>query len=605
MCRRLLSVLVFLGVLVTTSDITWAEKKEAKQYDAAARTDYVDMSIRLIVVEKDEINGKPIVPGNAQRMRVVGEPIEAGGVVKLWTEDGKPCARIVNYSRNPIVWFVSQAQADLIVHDGPISWTLVQGSEGSGKTTVLAMWTAFRVLEHIGHNREIGLTAPTHGRMAHVKKKIADHWPPRWYRFSVRDQRYTFLAGPTVQLASAAQKSGEGGSPFQGFSWVAQGGDEYQDHFKYDGDLVARGREASAVGIPYKRLETSTFKDAPAWRTFRSVADAARIPVNSNVPDGEQQKLWHLTLLLGLESPFIGADHWHKMRAGLTDREYARRVLAQDVGPERQLYYSWKRTIVANDNGQERKLPGNLRALPLGAVDVTKRELANFGLRDGGLLLGHDPGKRQHVTEFLKAYEFKGDRRIGLDGRRLPPLVRWFVVDEVTTAEATIETHIARVLERCRTKWNCQGLDRHGRPSDTSTQALVRIDPHTTTGDEHPDSTVYSQWRNAGFLTKAAAYSSKTGKPTPIKVEARIDLMNTLLCNTEGERCLFVLMTERGEPVAPKLVAAFEQMERNESGKAEWENKDASDLSHWPASVCFAVFAIEKPRVDALRARAA
>jgi hypothetical protein len=46
-------------------------------------------------------------------------------------------------------------------------------------------------------------------------------------------------------------------------------------------------------------------------------------------------------------------------------------------------------------------------------------------------------------------------------------------------------------------------------------------------------------------------------------------------------------------------------MERNESGKAEWENKDASDLSHWPASVCFAVFAIEKPRVDALRARAA
>lgn len=614
MCRRLLSVLCLLGVLVL-SDIAWAEKREAKEYEAAQRTDYVDMSIRLVVVEKDETNGKPIVPGNAQRMRVVGEPIEAGGVVKLWTENGTPRARIVNYSNNPIVWYVSQAQADLIVHDGPITWTLVQGSEGSGKTTVLAMWTAFRVLEHIGTTREIGLTAPTHGRMAHVKKKIADHWPARWYRFNKQDQKYTLLAGPTVQLASAAQRSEEGGSPFQGFSWVAQGGDEYQDHFKYDGDLIARGREASAVGVPYKRLETSTFKDSSGWRTFRAIADAALVPANSNEPDGEKRKLWHIAPLYGLESPFIGADQWQAMRAGLTDREWRRRVLALDVGPERQLYHTWERTEPANENGKT--LPGNLRPLPIGAVDVTRRELRAYAA-NAGILLGHDPGKRQHVTMFLKAYEFPENRR-DTQGRILPPLVRWFVVDEVTSLmtpddpgyeregadPCTIDAHVAVVLKRLRSKWKCNLLDPYtGGPSANSTTALCRIDPHTTSGELHPGRTVKNRWRNAGIQAMDAAYNDQQ-KPTPIKVEERVDLLCTLLKNADQERRLFVLCDDTGKPAAPKLVKAFEMMERNEAGKAEWENKDVNDRSHWPSGTSFAIWLIEKPRIDAWRSRAA
>jgi hypothetical protein len=614
MCRRFLSVLCLLGVLVL-SDIAWAEKREAKQLDAAQRTDYVDMSIRLIIVEKDEINGKPIVPGNAQKMRVVGEPIEAGGRVKLWTEDGKPRARIVNYSNNPVVWYVSQAQADLILHDGPIAWTLVQGSEGSGKTTVLAMWTAFRVLEHIGTTREIGLTAPTHGRMAHVRKKIADHWPPRWCRFSVVDKKYTFLAGPTVQLASAAQKSEEGGSPFQGFSWVAQGGDEYQDHFKFDADLIARGREASAVGVPYKRLETSTFKDSSAWRTFRAIAGSAVVPVNSNEPEGEKRNLWYLTKLLGLESPFIGMDQWQAMRAGLTDREWRRRVLAEDVGPERQLYHTWERNEPANDNA--RVLPANLRPLPIGAVDVTRRELRAYA-NNAGILLGHDPGKRQHVTMFLKAYEFPENRR-DQHGRPLPPLVRWFVVDEVTSLSTpdmpgydregadpcTVEAHVAVVLNRLRTKWRCNLLDAYtGGPSQNTPTALCRIDPHTNTGELHPGRTVKNRWKNAGIQALDAAYNDQQ-KPTPIKVEERIDLLCTLLKNADGDRRLFVLCDDKGKPAAPKLVKAFETMERNEAGKAEWENKDNSDRSHWPSGTSFAVWLIEKPRIDSWRSRAA
>lgn len=596
MCRRaVVAVLVLLGVLVL-SDRAWARRRLVKTITEATATDYVDMGIKLVIVTADP-NGQPIVPGNTEKMRTVGEPILRGGIVKLFFgEDGKPAARIVAQSKNPIVWFVSQPQADLILHDGACPWVLVQGSEGSGKTTVLAMWTAFRVLEHIGTANEIGLTAPTHGRLAHAMKKIRDHWPSRWYHFSKTEKRYQFHAGPVVQMVSAAQRSDEGGSPLQGFDFVAHAGDEWQDHHSLEADAIARGRGAPDMLRPngakapkwYPRLLTSTFKDAPAWRDFRAAAN-------------ENKKDWHVALLLGLESPFIGAEHWERFKRGVTLREYQRRVLAMDVGPERQLYYAWSR-FAANDNGKT--LPGNLRPLPLNAIDVTRRELSRYG-KNFGLLLGHDPGKRQHVTEFLKAYEFPTDRRRkDIGGNPLPPLVRWFVVDEITSPECTVETHVDAVLRRVREKYGCLQTDWRGERTDGTAGVVCRIDPHTNSGDEHPGRTVYTQWRGAGFTVFAAAYNSQTKKPTPIKVEERIDLLNTLLCNVENERRLYVLSDDHGKPVAPELVKAFEMMERNEAGDAEWERKDASDRSHWPSAVAFGLFSIEKPRIEAYRNRA-
>jgi hypothetical protein len=600
MCRRLLVALAFLFGVAVLSDLTWAERRQTKEIEALTATDYVDMGIKLIVVEADP-NGQPIVPGNTEKMRIVGDPIIRGGIVKLYRdEDGKPAAQIVAKSRNPVVWFVSQAQADLTVHDGSCPWVLVQGSEGSGKTTVLAMWVAFRVLEHIGTANEIGLTAPTHGRLAHAMKKIRDHWPSRWYHFNKTDKRYTFHAGPIVQMVSAAQRSAEGGSSGQGFDFVAQGGDEWQDHYgnSFEADMIARGRGAPDMRRPdgsiapkwYPRLLTSTFKDDTGWRDFRAATE-------KNTRD------WHVAKLLGLESPFIGSEHWERFRRGVTLREYQRRVLAMDVGPERQLYYAWRRQVV-NDNA--RPLPGNLRPLPLNAIDVTRRELSRYG-RNLGLLLGHDPGKRQHVTEVLKAYEFPSDRRRkDASGAPLPALVRWFVVDEITSPECTVEVHVDHVLRRVREKFGCLQTDWRGGRADDTPGVVVRIDPHTNSGDEHPGRTVYTQWRAAGFTVFAAAYNSQTKKPTPIKVEERVDLLNTLLCNVDNERRLFVLSDEGGtNPVAPELVKAFETMERNEQGDAEWERKDASDRSHWPSAVAFGVFSIEKPRIEAYRNRAA
>lgn len=614
MCVR--RVLLLLPVLLAMfTSVAAAERREDKHLAQMSRVEYVDMDIELRIVEKDEVNGTPLVPGNSQKLRWVNRdnPIRRGGIVKISYVNGERRAEIVRRSKNPVVWWVSREQADLILHDGAQPYVLVQGSEGSGKTTVLVMWLAFRVLEHIGHDRMIGLTAPTTGRLRIVQDEIVKYWPRRWYHFSTVDKRFTFHAGPKVQMVSAVQRSAAGGSPFQGLNLVAHGGDEWQDHHQLEADSIARQRSAPDMLRPdgkvaanwYPRLFTSTFKDAPVWRDFRAA-------VNDNKQD------WHVALLLGLNSPFVSAAHWEKFKRGVTLREYQRRVLAMDVGPERQLYYTWSRFEVDNDNVPlPGKIPGSLRPLPLGAVDVTRRELTRFG-PNVGILIGHDPGKRQHVSVFLKAYEFPGPVPRDAIGRPLPPLVRWFVVDEVTSdvygadtpekeaGPVTVERHIEFVVNRLRSKWKCQLKDPYtGGPSANSPTALCRIDPHTNSGDEHPGRTVYSQWRNAGIQTLAAAYNPKTQAPTPIKVEERVDLLLTLLRNTEGERRLFVLLQDNGKAAAPRLVEAFESMERDESGRAEWEPKSKLDKSHWPSATAFAVWIIEKPRVDAWRARAA
>lgn len=562
------SAVVILAAAVLVSSLAWKRRAVERQIEADAdETDrYVDMGVTLTVVEMDRERANameraggwlPDVPPV-----VVVRTHHLGGMLDTWKGE------IVGPSVNPRQWRCSPQQAPLILHDddAPL-WSLVQGSEGAGKSTTGAMWLYMRVLEHVGHNREIGVTAPVRARLGHVIKAIGKLWDPKWYRWKERDQSYRFRAGPLVQLVSAHQQSEDAGSPIQGANWVACLSDELQDHHDRNDDIVARGRDAP--GGRYKRLCTSTFKDSTEWRDFRDVV--AKSPE------------WRFAKLLGLDSPFQWPRWWATIKAGgITDREWRRRVLAQDVGLEAQLYHCWSRKL---EDGS----PGNLRPIPLGADDVTAEVLAPY-LPRGGVLIGHDPGKRQHVSMFLKAYRFRGERTI-----------RWFVVDEVTTNDATIEKHVAEVMERVRKAWRCNlksSLD--GRPDPYAPQALVRIDPHTRSGDEHPGRDLYAVWRNAGLVARAAAYNPGASDPAVIKRESRFDMMNTLLCDVNGERRLLVACDDQGSYRAQKLVKALESMERDAAGKGEADKKDGNDLSHWPAAVGYALWQIEHPRTMAV-----
>jgi hypothetical protein len=237
----------------------------------------------------------------------------------------------------------------------------------------------------------------------------------------------------------------------------------------------------------------------------------------------------------------------------------------------------------------------NLRPVPqVGAQDVTRSELAGYGpLID--VLVGHDPGKLCDVSVILKAYRLPGSG-----------LTHWWVVDELTTDNTTTEQHVDVLVKRLRERWGCNRLDLRNRPMDGSPLALVRADPYGDS-DAKPDRSIYTIFRQAGLDIRPAAYSpvrqGAMAKPTPGRIDkdARIEVVNSLFCNAAGDRRLFIACDERAQPAAPKLLEAIELSEREEgTGKAEVYRKGrASDLSHWPSALGYALWSVEKPRMRA------
>jgi hypothetical protein len=597
--RIVIACAVVLAMALTGSLAT-DERRIAKLRADATQVDRVDMGIVLHVVRKEPVNGAELIRG-LPRMTLVkthhlGGLVEIGSVPDGWDpeRDGEPpTAHYVGRSTNPVVWFASEQQARLILHGGDLpQWLLIEGSEGSGKTRALAMWLAVQSLRYVGTDAEHGVTAPTGDRLGHMRDAIAKTWPAHWYRFSKNDDLYQWHVGPRFQLVTATSRSEAGGSPIQGYTWVGAVSDELQDHFSVEADIQARCRDPRAQGRA-KRLCSSTQKDSSEWRTFR---ETCRKPANDNAAP-----VWGVYKLLGLESPFIYDAHWIAMRASgtMTEREWRRRILAMDVGPEKAVYFNWQRAF------PESGRPCNLAPIPHGAVDVTAEECRAWG-KNIQVLAGHDPGVRQHVTEFHKAFRLPGKDRTP----------RWFLVDEVTTAETTVHGHIQAVKKRARERWGAiPQADRFGNVDPGAATMLVRIDPATQSGEEHPGDDVYRAWRVAGLHALPAAYAPRSTKGTPLKKRQRIDLLNTMFAATAevGEvRRLFVALVDAegrlvvagpdgrhlpGSAAAPMFVKAVETMENDAAGRPEAGRKDADDLSHWPASTAFALWLIESRRL--------
>jgi hypothetical protein len=551
----LAALLATIGVLVL-SDLTWRKRQQERELrdaiDDPAR--FVDVGVELRVIVADS-NGTELAEGKP--LARVLRTHRLGGMVD--TRSNPP--RIIGPSRDRVVWYCSEDQEPAILHgDGVALGQLVYGSEGAGKTVALVMWHYCRWLEHLGEYREGGQTAPTETRLEMFIGELAKLWPSSWYARRIADRQLVLCDGTRIQMVPTHRQSAAQGSPVQGFSWSWCGRDEAQDQIDAHSDIESRGRAAKRGR--YKQLATATAKDDTAWRTLR----------DGLLASGR----WTKHTMLGTRSPFIWPNFWDDKKATLTEREYSRRVLAQDVGPERMLYHTWSRAE-------------NLRAVPEHAEDVTAQVLAPWG-RNISVLVGHDPGKLWHVSEFLKAY------RVG------PNKVQWFVVDEVSSRQATIETHVAEVLARLRNEWGANQLDWRGRPSEGGPVAMVRADPYSDSsgGEDKPDRGVYTTFRKAGIQIHPAAYVANATKLHVGRVpkEGRIDMVCRLLCNANGERRLFVACNERREPVAPHLVKALESMERDDSGRAEGERKDLRDQSHWPAALGYGLWAIERPKME-------
>jgi hypothetical protein len=203
------------------------------------------------------------------------------------------------------------------------------------------------------------------------------------------------------------------------------------------------------------------------------------------------------------------------------------------------------------------------------------------------VLVGFDPGKRKNVSLFLKAYQVTGQREPW-----------WFVVDEITTEQQTMEAHVDAVKDRLTRRWGLFKRDLRNRLDPDCPTVLVRADPCTNSGsdEEHPDLTVYRLWQNKGLDIRPASYRPGTATRANVPKEARINMLNSLFCSAAGVRRLFVACDDRKTPAAPLLVRAVETAQRDISERAETEKKDDRDVSHWPAALGYGLWSVEKVR---------
>ena len=422
---------------------------------------------------------------------------------------------------------------------------LVYGSEGAGKTSVLAMWHVFNVLAVAGEGKEGGQTAPTEARMAMIRAELFRICRPDWFTYSASDDLLTFCDGSRIRLVSTYRKSKASGSPIQGYNWSWCGQDEGQDQLDARDDIESRGR--SAYQGRYHQLITATAKDDSNWRNVRDALQASG--------------LWVRRTMLGTRSPFIHAQFWEQKKSTMDPREYARRVLAQDQGLALAIYFGWQRDR-------------NLIALPGNAIDVTTAVLEGLKSRFGGgeftLLAGHDPGVLYNTTTFFKLLMYKKNPT-------------WFVVGELQTKQTDNHQHAQAI--------NNYVAQHFGVAAD-GVRVAIYWDPHGK-GDAMTDyQTVYSAMHKHGldvFTPSAERISRKK----------RVAMLNRLMNDASGYTNFYITKAANGHPVAPELDAGFETLENDSFGsKPEGvTRKDATDKTHAPASAGYALWPFERELV--------
>ena len=555
MSARIAVVLALLCVLMLTAGTHRRRQMQRRLADRVLSVDrYIDAHVRLHVVAKDP-TGKETDPSKLTRLRTH----ELGGWID--TKAAPPRLMTDRQCGKGRDWYCSEDQEQVVFHasDAPVG-KLALGGMGAGKTSAGVIWVYLRWLETLGQYREGGITAPTNARVKVVTDAIRNKetgFSVQWGRYMAAEQVFRMCDGTVIRCMSTRRQSEAEGSRIQGFNWSWWLGDELQD--QTDEYINIHARLRSAEGGRGKRLATATEKDSPEWRTFK----------DKLVASGD----WVTHSMLGTASPFIGEEHWRSMRGQLTDLEYRRFVLAEDLPSESRLYSAFDRKL-------------NIRPVPLvGARKITSIVLSRkTGDKRDAIAMGHDPGAAKAGTIWADAYELS-DRK----GE-----VVWWVRGELFTLHKSAEAHALEALKITRDRFGC-----NVRPD--SERAHVRCQPLGQAEDK-PDLDIFSIWQRVGFNIRAAQYSKQGQGVGQIKKESRIGVVNTLFCNADGKRRLFIDVDDRGQPVAPLLVNALESMERDHLGRAERDEKNVKhDKSDLPAALGYLLWPFEKELAVVLR----
>lgn len=506
----------------------------------------IDMGVRIHVVRQDIENGTEVIAGMAPVVSL--DTHELGGIFDTTRQE------FVGPSTNPKIWYCTPDALPVILHGDELEdCQLAVGGFGAGKTLgILRYWIMAQVIRLAEYAPiEMGVTAPTDSRLEEIINGVMGCCRPDWYTYLVKPRLFSFRCGVKVRCIGTAKRSASQGSRLQGWNFAACASDELEDQVEEDSNINARGRRAPHGH--YKRCATATLKADPAFRNLH-----ADIKTNPH---------WGVHRFIGPSNPFAWPAYWEFLRDTMSKPLFDRVVMALDVASERATYPAWSREH-------------NVRPVPLiGAEDVTEKVLGRYG-PNYTIGVGHDPGIRYDVSEFFKCYHIKGEK---------DPV--YWIVDELTTERTSTEEHVAALVARLRTKWDCHKLDFKGRPLDDSPKAHIRIDPQGNS-DNKTDKSVYEHFAHAKLDARSAAFRSGTPKGRVPK-DAGIEMVNRLMCNAKGLRRLFVDCDSRGKPAAPRFVEAVELSERDLLERAEMDRKGDSDLSHWCAAVRYFLHPLE------------
>jgi hypothetical protein len=577
---------MLLGFLVI-SNTTYRKRKQERaivddrleHYAGSAEPRFVDMRVILKVVVADP-NGERIWRGRP-KLRIVREH----RIGFVWDTKARRSAGW-SFSSAPLVWFASEKQA-AILFERSAPAQLVEGSEGAGKTTVLAMWHFIQWVRHAGEGREGLQTAPTNMRLGLVKREIRKLWRPEWYRYATRQDFVGFelVDGSAIRMVSTHKQSAADGSPIQGFNSSWGGRDETQDQTEAHEDIESRGRAARDGVFP--QLCTATVKDSAAYRNLKS-----------KVAESHEWSVCQLLMCRSLDgtldniemmTPFVAKAFVEAKKKSMSAREFRRRYFAEDLMPELAVYYEWLRTR-------------NLQPLPnIGAFNVTPQILAPYqsymapGSRFS-LAAGHDPGVIYNTSVVARLMVVGG-------------LPQWRVVGEFQTKQTSAIDHARQFREYLAKTFDVERRirDRSGnlRPDPESSKVATFVDPHGRGEGKTDYQTVYGAFQAVGM---------DVFNPAPhngfVKRSARVDMLNRLLGGTaaqQGVPRLVVNENAPGEPAAPVLVRSFEQLVKRpgDENPEGFQRKDETDMTHAPSALAYLLWSFEQQHITEHTVKAA
>jgi hypothetical protein len=178
----------------------------------------------------------------------------------------------------------------------------------------------------------------------------------------------------------------------------------------------------------------------------------------------------------------------------------------------------------------------------------------------------------------------------------------WHVVGEFQTKQTTARQHARGLVEYLQTFGVEHRVERQGRrlPDPDSPKALIVCDPHGKGEDETDYDSVYRAMQHEGLDVIS---------PSSLRIRRRprIEMVNRLLSDATFEPRLVVATDAQGQPRAPRLVEAFETLEKRpgDDDPEGLRRKDEADQTHAPACIGYGLWLFEREMATAETVRLA